>query len=144
MQHIARWPVILNKRTAVVSRIAGCYAAGQGRTRVDGGKEWSQWQRSDCNRREFPAMLRPIDLDPLMPYQESSDGHKDVPKSLILAASAGAEKTPVNTAQIFVGGRAEIYTFCAGSTLMDSASRFVYRGSRTHDDPLVFHQRFLL
>ena len=50
MQHIARRPVILNKVTAVVSRIAGRYAAGQGRTRVGGGKEWSQWQRSDRKR----------------------------------------------------------------------------------------------
>lgn len=30
MQHIARWLVMLNKVTAVVSRIAGHYAAGQG------------------------------------------------------------------------------------------------------------------
>jgi hypothetical protein len=35
--------------------------------------------------------------------------HEDVPKSLILAASTRAEKTPVNTAKIFVGDRAEIY-----------------------------------
>lgn len=60
-------------------------------------------------------MLRPIDLDPLMPSQESSDGHKDVPKSLILAASTGAEKTPVNTAQIFVEDRAGIYSYCASA-----------------------------
>jgi esterase/lipase superfamily enzyme len=39
--------------------------------------------------------------------------HKDVPKSLILAASTRAEKTPVNTAQIFVGDRAEIYSYRA-------------------------------
>jgi hypothetical protein len=36
-------------------------------------------------------MLRPIDLDPLMPHPPMP--HKDVPKSLILAASTGAEKT---------------------------------------------------
>jgi hypothetical protein len=53
-------------------------------------------------------MLRPIDLDPLMPYPPTA--HKDVPKSLILVASTGAEKTSVNTAQIFVGDRAGIYS----------------------------------
>jgi len=39
--------------------------------------------------------------------------HKDVPKSLILTASTGAEKTPLNTAQVFVAGRAEIYSYRA-------------------------------
>ena len=57
--------------------------------------------------QEFPSMLRPIDLDPLMPYPPMV--RKDVPKSLILATSTGAEKTSVNTAQIFVGDRAGIY-----------------------------------
>jgi hypothetical protein len=58
-------------------------------------------------------MLRPIDVDPLMPSQEPLMAHNDVPKSLILAAFTGAEKTTVNTAQTFVGGRAEIYSYCA-------------------------------
>ena len=63
-------------------------------------------------------MLRPIDLDPLMPYPPMA--HKDVPKSLILAAFTGAEKTTVNTAQTFVGGRAEIYRFRIVSWLLPS------------------------
>ena len=50
-------------------------------------------------------MLRPIAVP-----GNTLTAHKDVPKSLILAASTGAEKTPVNTAQIFIEDRAEIYT----------------------------------
>jgi hypothetical protein len=128
MQHIARWLVMVNKVTAVVSENRWSLRGWSGPARVGGGKEWSQWQRSDCNRREFPAMLRPIDLDPLMPSQESSDGHKDVPKSLILAASTGAEKTPVNTVQIFVGDRAGIYRFRSTAFLLDRMRRKARRG----------------
>jgi len=110
MQHIARWLVILNKVTAVVSRIAARYATGQG-PHASAEEKSGRSGKGRIAIGESVPILRPIDLDSLMPSQESSDGHKGVPKSLILAASTGAEKAPVNTAQISGGDCAEIYTF---------------------------------
>ena len=60
MQHVASWLVILNKVTAVISRIAGRYAAGWRPTCVFGKKSGRSGKgRIHRNWREFPKMPRP-------------------------------------------------------------------------------------